>query len=888
MGKLAEWSENKPDWVKDALQRAGCNAHVSEENVNAVMNRVAIAHGLAVEGNHPCLAFDDASLIDVDAVPDDIVLCSVGPLQGLDRLVADQVLEFANNGITVIFGDNGAGKSGYTRAMRQLTRVREEAVLEGNVFDSGPKPKKTVTFSYRKGGGEKTSDVWQEGEPKPSSLAGITLLDTDNLRVYVSGKNDILYMPPEAACVGRLAELYQAVAGRFRAAIDTATQQCSTPFGGGLKAGSSAAAFIARLSLNTTEAQLPGEEELRQNASWTAEHQAELEALRQELSRGPAVQAAASDRIAEACANVAAAIEANEPSLSDDVMAGDTVLLATKRATRQAADALIAEQIGSQPIGATGSDAWQNLFRIARQFAAEAGVRSVEEPFLPGDPCPLCQQDLDEEAAVRMSSFDSYIRGAAMDQARTAENAVAQRLQSLRGLSFKSSDEIGALLAEAAAQDTNAKALVSEAIAYNEALRARRDERLGQFEATMIGDFPALPINPVVRMKAWATQLREYANQLRNSDDRTAVASARVSELESRHQLSNQIEEAVVRRNQLASIHLWKKCEDALGTRSLSLLMSALRKELTSPALEARIKEEIANFGMEHVPLRFTDATDHGTSVFEVGLATDQAAKKARILSEGEQRALSLACFMAETHVAERRSGIILDDPVTSLDHMRIRKVARRLVDEAAKGRQIIIFTHNLVFYNELMLACTDRTVPVPALPCLIEQGGTGEFGVVTVDSAPWVARKVKEREQSLKALLDQVPEEASPISDEYRRACTRFYAALRETWERAVEEIVLNDVVRRFGSNVGTLRLSGVDVSDEDYLVIHRAMSRASEHSGHDQAAAKQIEMPTKTQMQAELDELAAFRAKKSKANKVAEARRKGAASKPPKAAIG
>mgnify|MGYP002822862391 CR=1 FL=1 len=82
----------------------------------------------------------------------------------------------------------------------------------------------------------------------------------------------------------------------------------------------------------------------------------------------------------------------------------------------------------------------------------------------------------------------------------------------------------------------------------------------------------------------------------------------------------------------------------------------------------------------------------------------------------------------------------------------------------------------------------------------------------MSVDSAPWLARKVKEREQTLKKLIDAVPDELATTSDEYRRACTRFYAALHETWERAVEEIVLNDVVRRFGSNVGTLRLGGVE----------------------------------------------------------------------------
>ena len=317
-------------------------------------------------------------------------------------------------------------------------------------------------------------------------------------------------------------------------------------------------------------------------------------------------------------------------------------------------------------------------------------------------------------------------------------------------------------------------------------------------------------------------------------------------------------------------------------------MMTSLRKELTTPGLKARIDDEIQNFALTHIPFQFSDETSKGTSFFEVALATLTKTRKSRVLSEGEQRALSLACFLAESHVAGRKSGIILDDPVTSLDHGRVRRVARRLVDEAAKGRQIVVFTHNLVFYHELTLACVDRTDPVPALPCLIQQGGNGEFGIVTVGEAPWVARKVKEREQTLKALIDDIPDDLALSSDGYRRMCTSFYAAIRETWERAVEEIVLNDVVRRFGSNVGTLRLGGVDVSDDDFVLVHRAMSRASEHSGHDQAAGRQVDTPTKAQMRADLNELSSFRTAKSRSNNESDTRRKALATTPPAASVG
>ena len=74
------------------------------------------------------------------------------------------------------------------------------------------------------------------------------------------------------------------------------------------------------------------------------------------------------------------------------------------------------------------------------------------------------------------------------------------------------------------------------------------------------------------------------------------------------------------------------------------------------------------------------------------------------IFSEGERTAISLAFYLADLGSVQDTCGVIFDDPVTSLDH-RIREgVVNALVTEA-KDRQVIVFTHDLAFYCELMSA---------------------------------------------------------------------------------------------------------------------------------------------------------------------------------------
>jgi SMP-30/Gluconolactonase/LRE-like region len=55
------------------------------------------------------------------------------------------------------------------------------------------------------------------------------------------------------------------------------------------------------------------------------------------------------------------------------------------------------ERFAREPIPQTGQGAWKQLYRIARQFAAEAGVRGLDEAFQQGDPYPVCQRDLDDQ-----------------------------------------------------------------------------------------------------------------------------------------------------------------------------------------------------------------------------------------------------------------------------------------------------------------------------------------------------------------------------------------------------------------------------------------------------------------------------------------------------------
>ncbi len=71
------------------------------------------------------------------------------------------------------------------------------------------------------------------------------------------------------------------------------------------------------------------------------------------------------------------------------------------------------------------------------------------------------------------------------------------------------------------------------------------------------------------------------------------------------------------------------------------------------------------------------------------------------VMSDGEQRLLSLAIFLTELEYRKSNRPIILDDAVTSLDFEFLEKIADKIVD-LSTSRQIVVFTHHGYFYDYL------------------------------------------------------------------------------------------------------------------------------------------------------------------------------------------
>ncbi|HVA18190.1 MAG TPA: AAA family ATPase, partial [Candidatus Dormibacteraeota bacterium] len=245
-----------------------------------------------------------------------------------------------------------------------------------------------------------------------------------------------------------------------------------------------------------------------------------------------------------------------------------------------------------------------------------------------------------------------------------------------------------------------------------------------------------------------------------------------------------------------------------------------------------------------------------GQYPYHVGLMARPDVPPAEILSEGERTCVALAGFLAELETSQNLSSIVLDDPVSSLDHHYRVRVARLLV-ESAKLRQVVVFTHDIVFL--LMLSKYAQKAGIPLRECSLLRG-VSRHGI-PAEGPPWVAMRVSRRIgvlrnelQTAEALLRKGDRQA------YEQKTEWIYKRLRESWERAVEEVLLDEVVLRFGDGIATQRLKKLtDITDSDVQTVDTEMTYCSSFV-HDESGAVNAGIPEPPAVQSDIQRLDAW----------------------------
>ena len=188
--ELLEWSQDRPTWQRDALRRLVLHGELSDDDIRALTDICKSAHGLAEQ--------QDIVPLTKEHVPDKtegsapVSLVSIFHHRGVNALAEDQTLKFGPN-LTVVYGDNAAGKTGYIRILKSACRARGQEQILGNVV-SGATPLSPVVSIKYKCGPEPEPREWA-GSGEDEFISRVSVFDTHCAAVYLTEKTDVAFRP---------------------------------------------------------------------------------------------------------------------------------------------------------------------------------------------------------------------------------------------------------------------------------------------------------------------------------------------------------------------------------------------------------------------------------------------------------------------------------------------------------------------------------------------------------------------------------------------------------------------------------------------------------------------------------------------------------------------
>jgi hypothetical protein len=123
-----------------------------------------------------------------------ITLRSMHALRNVNAIAAEPGLKFIDKGVTVIYGDNAAGKSGYSRVLKRACRARDkaEAILPNLLGTTKPTGPATAAFELLVQD-KVTTVTWTDGAIPPEELGRLIVFDSKCATFYVDKANQVIY-----------------------------------------------------------------------------------------------------------------------------------------------------------------------------------------------------------------------------------------------------------------------------------------------------------------------------------------------------------------------------------------------------------------------------------------------------------------------------------------------------------------------------------------------------------------------------------------------------------------------------------------------------------------------------------------------------------------------
>lgn len=807
---LVTWAEKRHAWQKDALRRLVIGETLDDQ---AIVELTELC--LDPARTHTPIA--RSHIVVETSAAEPISLVSIKNPTAINALASQQELSFEPSGLTVIYGDNGSGKSGYVRVLKHACRSRDEKFAIHRDLEDKTDTTQSAEIRFARGANTEQFDWTPDGEPH-GDLPSVSIFDSRSASIHVESTNEVAYIPRPM----RLLEALADASDRIKTALDgkIATLKSQIPLAisnPSLSKETAAGSYVFGLSAKSNIPQLD------KLAAFTDQETARLTTLEADFAQDPKRAVARLDNQRGEVERIQGTLQTLIAATNATAFVEINVLRKTHGDAVEAASVASQQLFSASPLPEVGQAAWQKLWEAARTYADAVAYPGKTFPLSEPDTlCVLCQQPLGAEAIARQQTFETFVKSSTKADEAAARTKLDAALTQLKGRMLRLGDvpKSGKFLTTEIGDAALARQVCRAFVVVLWRLRAM---------VKAYGEPKPLGTDPLPALAAHALDLKKRAAQLSadtQSDDYKKLKSEYL-ELKERVTLAPllpDIKAHIARLKEIESINTALK---ATAKKPITDKNKELSDRMVTDALRGRFAREIGKLKLSRMPVELRKEKDRqAVSYFRVALVENPSTKVGEIFSEGEHRCVALAAFLAELVTAQRYSGIVFDDPMSSLDHIHRGAVASRLVEEA-EHRQVVVFTHDLVFLYELRREAEKANRPIAFRNVRRQQDKPGYIE----NELPDKAKSGLEMCNALRSSLKSAKPGFDKLTDTQRTIfCKGTIGQLRDAWEQAISEYI-RPVLERFDNKVKPTSMFKLGVlTEDDVKRVMAAQSRLSD----------------------------------------------------------
>lgn len=752
----------------------------------------------------------------IDNGPSDFKLVSIHSVQNLNALRTDQKFSIALDGITVVYGENGVGKSGYSRLFNNIFYSRGDSFLIGNIFGPTKNQPTSAIFEIIDTEGVTHELKYPDNKNHPA-FKHFSSFDSKSVNIHIDSQNELYVQPRELDFFENLIQMIKKISDKIDAL--SIKNRKENHFSQYFSEESPIKKEVMNLNSQSNMSRL------NTISKFSEDDEKKIVDLEKQKNSLSLTELEKNKKRLQSIKTKIINLK-SQFSLLGTYYSKEKIEFVNKAIIRyEDLKAEVArnsiEQFSDSNLKGVGSDLWQQFIKHGQELNS---LHLEEHPNYPttNDACPYCRQKLEEQAVVLIQKYSAFLESKARDNMLKAHDWGTRYVNELENLESP---------------------LFSEDEALSEWGREKQKTTLDTI-CENLKKIQILKNATISSIRTWDKSLLKNINL--ETVDWSSLESAIEKEIldlnenQIKIQLKNINDELIVLQHKRILSKLIPDITQFLGTLKHTEELDKLKKQIgrttiiTNKCTELHEKyisnKYVQLFKKECLNLEITcpdlsSVGEKGKTKRKYSIAGELPSK---ILSEGEQRAVALADFFTEAQISEM-SGLIFDDPVNSQDYKRKIKIAHRLATEAKK-RQIVVLTHDLIFLNDLVSAANDMDVKLNCHWML--KNDSEETGIIHSNTTPDI-EETYSNAKIAKDMLEKAKNTPNPL--ESSRIIKDGLGALRASYEAFVVKVVFDGIIQRFKSRIRHADIHKVHAPKEHlYFISHKLDELSGYISAH------------------------------------------------------